>query len=100
MPYLQPIVSFVLQVGSTTSVDFNIRQEALTVVQMIATHRPALLLKNNLVEPIIQVAMAMASEPSDDSLDEHEMTPTKVRPELFYSSPPSFFLKKKKIHLS
>lgn len=35
-------------------------------------------MKNNLLDPIVRVALAVASEPHDPDVDEYEITPTKV----------------------
>lgn len=77
-PYIMQLANFVLSVGSSRQVDFNIRVEALTVVQWIAQFKPGLLTRNNLVQPIMEVAFAMASEPDEeDDLPHDELTARK-----------------------
>lgn len=77
-PYILDLTNFVLQVGANRDLDFNIRSEALTVIQWIAQFKPGLFARNNLVPAIMQAAFQVASEPDEfDDVPHEEMTARK-----------------------
>eukprot|EP01114_Cavostelium_apophysatum_P006244 TRINITY_DN1748_c0_g1_i1.p1 TRINITY_DN1748_c0_g1~~TRINITY_DN1748_c0_g1_i1.p1 ORF type:complete len:1062 (-),score=285.77 TRINITY_DN1748_c0_g1_i1:27-3212(-) len=66
------LIKFVLEVGGDKSIDMNVRQRALTLVEWTATFKPKALIKNNLIAPILQVVFPMCAEPSEDDDDDDE----------------------------
>lgn len=75
------IIHFVLEIGRSRQIALDVRVEALTFVQWVAQYKPKVILKNNLLEPILDVVFPMAAEPDDpntasldDSDDEFSVT--------------------------
>eukprot|EP01087_Luapelamoeba_hula_P011655 TRINITY_DN3193_c0_g1_i2.p1 TRINITY_DN3193_c0_g1~~TRINITY_DN3193_c0_g1_i2.p1 ORF type:complete len:806 (-),score=109.49 TRINITY_DN3193_c0_g1_i2:787-3204(-) len=62
VPYIPIVAKAMLEIGVNQSIDMGLRQMALTAVQWMASYKPKLLVKHQLVDMCIQAALALTME--------------------------------------
>lgn len=74
-PHVSKITEFSLAIASNPEIEWEIRSECLTFMEWVIQFRPSFVIKQHLLDPILDVAFTVAAEPETEKFDAWEVTP-------------------------
>lgn len=74
-PHVSAITHFCLLTASNTGLEWEVRSECLTFLEWVIQFRPSFIIKQHLLDPILDVCFSIASEPDMEGVQTWEITP-------------------------